>query len=248
MALLLALYQTFFYVHDGLRLEAYLYLPPGAGPFALVVYNHGSRGGREEMPMEYVSGFLTAAGYAVLVPERRGYGKSEGTPFDQDVGGDRGARYIARVQAETDDVLAALQHVSKNPKLDLQRVAVVGYSFGGVVTTLAASRSTLFKAAVVQAPGAFSWPRSAELRALLPQAAAKIRIPIQCMVAQNDTQTESTRRVCASATGPKQLQIYPAFTPTPARGDGSDGHALFGPQGVGRWKRDVLAFLAQYVR
>src|SRR3954463_8493742 len=35
-------YDTLFYTHDGLTLEAYLYKPEGAGPFPLVVYNHGS--------------------------------------------------------------------------------------------------------------------------------------------------------------------------------------------------------------
>ena len=248
MALLLVLYQTFFYVHDGLRLEAYLYEPAGAGPFPLVVYNHGSRGGREEMPMEYVAAVLVPAGYAVLVPERRGYGKSQGKPFEEDVGTDRGRGFVARLQAETDDVLAAIDHVSQNPKLDMRRVAVMGYSFGGMVTTLAASRSGRFKVAVVQAPGAFTWPHSPELRALLPPAAAKIRIPIACMAAQNDWQTESTRTVCKRATGPTQLKIYPAFMPTPPLGEGANGHALFGPQGIGLWKRDLLAFLDQYLR
>ncbi|HEU4778242.1 MAG TPA: hypothetical protein VFS58_00020, partial [Steroidobacteraceae bacterium] len=35
-------HETLFYTHDGLKLEAYLYVPDGAGPFPLVVYNHGS--------------------------------------------------------------------------------------------------------------------------------------------------------------------------------------------------------------
>jgi len=35
-------YETRFYTHDGLRLEAYLCRPPGPGPFPLVFYIHGS--------------------------------------------------------------------------------------------------------------------------------------------------------------------------------------------------------------
>ena len=35
-------FETLFYTHDGLRLEAYLYTPSGGGPFPMVVYNHGS--------------------------------------------------------------------------------------------------------------------------------------------------------------------------------------------------------------
>src|SRR4051794_38168653 len=62
-------YETLFYTHDGLRLEAYLYRPAGAGPFPLVVYNHGSRPGEErvEWPVAFMGRLLTGAGYAVLV-------------------------------------------------------------------------------------------------------------------------------------------------------------------------------------
>src|SRR5258706_15812536 len=74
-------HETFFYTHDGLRLEAYFYRPAGDGPFPLVVYNHGSRAGEErsEWPVGFIGRLLLPEGYAVLVPERRGYGKSEGT-------------------------------------------------------------------------------------------------------------------------------------------------------------------------
>src|SRR5436190_11450655 len=71
-------FQTLFYTSEGLKLEAYLFKPEGPGPFPLVVYNHGSRAAdaRSERPVEYVARLLVPAGYAVLVPERRGYGKS----------------------------------------------------------------------------------------------------------------------------------------------------------------------------
>jgi len=35
-------HETFFYAHDGLRLQAHFYRPAGEGPYPLVVYNHGS--------------------------------------------------------------------------------------------------------------------------------------------------------------------------------------------------------------
>lgn len=67
-------YQTLFYDNGKMRLEAYFYKPAGDGPFPLVVYNHGSNPGNEraEIPMLFISRPLRAAGYAVLVPERRG--------------------------------------------------------------------------------------------------------------------------------------------------------------------------------
>src|SRR5258708_7250038 len=74
-------YSEVFYPSANLRIQAYLYKPDGDGPFPVVIYNHGSRDGRERasVPFQYVGKMLTRAGYAVLVPERRGYGKCAGS-------------------------------------------------------------------------------------------------------------------------------------------------------------------------
>src|SRR6266478_5394364 len=96
-------YSEVFYLSENLRIQGYLYKPDGDGPFPVVVYNHGSRAGRERraVPFEYIGRLLTRAGYAVLVPERRGYGRSDGPTWSEEVGNDRGPRFIARLQAET---------------------------------------------------------------------------------------------------------------------------------------------------
>src|SRR6266436_1230395 len=105
-------YQDVFYASGNLRIQAYLYKPEGDGPFPVVIYNHGSRDGRERasVPFQYVGKMLTRAGYAVLVPERRGYGKSDGSTWREEVGSDQ-YRLITRLQAETDDVLAAVEYL-----------------------------------------------------------------------------------------------------------------------------------------
>src|SRR5213592_4864811 len=83
-------YSVVFYKSGALRIEAYLYKPAGAGTFPLIVYNHGSREGQDhvEQPVPFIGRLLTQAGYAVLVPERRGYGKSDGITFREEVGAD----------------------------------------------------------------------------------------------------------------------------------------------------------------
>src|SRR5262245_66683179 len=75
-------YAEVFYPSGGLRIQAYLYKPEGDGPFPAVVYNHGSRIGRERQsaPFEHIGRPLTGAGYVVLVPEPRCYGRSDGAP------------------------------------------------------------------------------------------------------------------------------------------------------------------------
>ena len=78
----------------------------------LVVHNQGWRGAeRTEQPFTWIARALTSAGYAVLVPGRRGYGQSGGRTFTEEVGDDRAAAFNSRLQAETDDALAAVDDV-----------------------------------------------------------------------------------------------------------------------------------------
>jgi len=247
-------YDTFFYTSGGQRIEGYFYKPAGDGPFPLVIYNHGSRVGRErtELPMQFIGGLLTKAGYAVVVPERRGYGKSDGPTFSDDIGFDRGPRFIARLEAESDDVLAALEYAKTQFPVDAKHVAIMGWSFGGIVTTLAAGRSSAFVADINQAPGALNWDKVPALRQKLIAAAGKTRIPVLCMAAENDATTENAKQICAAVKahgGTADVIIYPPFTPkTPPGGDIAPGHMIFSGQGVDLWSQDVLAFLAKYLK
>jgi dipeptidyl aminopeptidase/acylaminoacyl peptidase len=79
---------------------------------------------------------------------------------------------VARQQAEADDVNAAVECLlgRSGTAIDPKRIAVTGYSFGGIVTTLAASRGTKYAAVVLQAPGALNWSRS-DVRLPKPRAA-----------------------------------------------------------------------------
>src|SRR5262249_33551723 len=143
-------FETVSYPSGKLQIEAYIFKPQGAGPFPVVIYNHGSRPSRErvEMPFAYVGEMLAKSGYLVVVPERRGYGKSDGAQFSAEIGEDRGPRYVARLEQEADDVIAAAEFAKTLPDVDGSRICVMGWSFGGIVSVLATSRSKLFRAIV----------------------------------------------------------------------------------------------------
>src|SRR5437667_403997 len=111
----------------------------------------------------------------------------------------RVSRFVARVQEETDEVLAVVEFLKALPYADTKRVAVMGWSIGGIVSVLAASRSSAFRVVVDQAGGALTWDQSHAMQQALKEAAAKIRIPLQGMVAKKDRTTESVKTVVHEA-------------------------------------------------
>ena len=244
-------YETAFYPSGKLKIEVYVFKPEGAGPFSVVIYNHGSRAGHEgeERPFAYVGEMLAHSGYVVVVPERRGYGKSDGATFSETVGEDRGPRFVARVQEETDDMLAAVEFVKTLPYADATRMGVMGWSFGGIVSVFGASRSSAFRVVVDQAGAALTWDHSPAMQVALKDAAKKVRVPLLGMVAKNDRTTESVKAVVreAEAHGSQtKLIVYPPFTPQDTAGV-APGHMIFGREGWRVWEADVKEFLAKYL-
>jgi len=244
-------YETVFYPSGKLEIEAYVYKPEGAGPFPVVIYNHGSRIARdkEEMPFVYVGEMLTHSRYMVVVPERRGYGKSDGETFGEAVGEDRGQRFVARVEEETDDVLAAVEFAETLPYADTTRMGVMGWSFGGILSVFAASRSSALHVVVDQAGAALTWNRSPAMQRALKDAAGKIHVPLLGMVAENDATTESVKAVVREAEkhgAIAKLIVYPAFAPRESQGI-APGHMIFGKEGWRIWETDVQAFLGEYL-
>ncbi|HEX3071164.1 MAG TPA: alpha/beta fold hydrolase [Thermoanaerobaculia bacterium] len=244
-------YTDVFYRSGSLRIEAYLYKPDGDGPFPVVIYNHGSREGheRDSVPFKYAGSMLTRAGYVVLVPERRGYGKSDGAMWRDETQKDP-ARLVPRLQEEVDDVLAAIGYLRTLPFADTKRMGIMGWSFGGIVTMLATSRSSAFLAAVDQAGGSLSWDANAFVRSALIAAAGKSKTPTLFQVAKNDRTTVSVTSLAAifeKRGQPNRLVIYDAFTAPVAGHADAPGHLIFSMYGAGIWESDVVQFLNRYL-
>jgi len=236
---------------DGLELRGYLYLPPGDGPFPCMVVNHGSgiQQGTTDVCRPGTAAVLMSWGLAVMMPHRRGYGNSPGTPWRDDVSAEFGTsdydrQIAARLAAESRDVVAALDHVSTLTEIDPAHVGVIGSSFGGVVTLLAAARCPRFRCAVEFAGAAMNWEKTPGLRALMHAAAADLTRPIFFAQAENDYCTRPTVELAAGLAGSGKAivhRVYPGFGLTR-----DEGHFLFG-QGAAVWGDDVRGFLDQWL-
>lgn len=116
----------------------------GPGGHAAIVWVHENiRGHLYEHYIPYIRDAV-ARGYVVIAPEYRGsigYGK---TLYDGiDYGG-----------AEIDDVVGAIDALkSQYPQVDPQRIGIIGWSHGGMITLLSIFRNQgLFRAAVAMVP------------------------------------------------------------------------------------------------
>jgi len=236
----------------ALELTGYLYTPPGAGPFPCLVTNHGSsiHQGTTDVCRPGTADLLMRWGYASLLPHRRGYGNSPGPGWRQEVTAEFGSpeydtQLARRLEAESLDVVAALDGLAGHPDIDIRRVGVMGSSFGGVVSLLAAARTDRFACAVDFAGAAMNWERTPTLRATMLEAARRLRIPIYLIQAENDYSTVPTLELAAELQRngkPHRGTIFPAFGLT-----ADEGH-LFAQNGGMVWGPAVRPFLDRWLR
>jgi dienelactone hydrolase len=128
---------------DGVEVPGYLTLPRGAGKdhLPLIVLPHGGPISRDGWHYFFLRQFLASRGYAVLQMNFRGsggYGSDWFFAAHQDWGG-----------KTYDDVVDGARWAVAQGIADPQRVAIVGWSFGGYVALLGAQRNgDLFHCAV----------------------------------------------------------------------------------------------------
>jgi dienelactone hydrolase len=244
-------YTEVFYPSGELRIQSYLYKPSGAGPFAAVIYNHGSRRGseRRSVPEPHIGKFLTGAGYAALVIERRGYGRSDGPTFPEAFNYDK-KNLVPRLQLEADDAIAAAEYLRSLSYVDAKRIGIMGWSFGGIVTMFASSRSGVFAAAVSQAGGALTWKGNPDVAKALIAAAQKTTTPTLLMIAANDRTTEPVTvldEILSRRGVPHRAIVYPPFDSKRNPRDVPAGHRIFSAEGMEIWEKDTRDFFARYL-
>lgn len=247
-----------------LRLKAFLWKPAGTGPFPIVLFNHGSGGADANhtgaLPMteaaEKLAPLFLKHGYAFLYLFRRGQGLSaDQAPFMQDIlqqekaaKGEEARQHLQFMLTTTDhldDVLAALTFLKTAPGIDAKRIAIVGHSFGGQLTLLAAERDITVRAAVTFAAAAGSWERSRELRERLLTAMEKTTAPIMLIQAANDYSTTPSRELAEELRHLHKSHVLKIYPPVGLTSD--DGHNFL-YLAMSQWEGDVFEFLDEHVK
>jgi dipeptidyl aminopeptidase/acylaminoacyl peptidase len=130
----------------GLMVEGLLYLPPESAnkKVPLVVDVHGGPLGAWEDRYGEWTGFLIGQGWAILRPNPRGsiaYGVKFAAANKNDLGGE-----------DYRDIMAGVDAVIRKYPIDPDKLALMGYSYGGEMAAFAEGKTDRFKAIISGAP------------------------------------------------------------------------------------------------
>ncbi|RNC87205.1 MAG: alpha/beta fold hydrolase [Winogradskyella sp.] len=113
------------YFNGDVRLAGLLMTPYNTNKSTAVVFIHGSGiSDRNSFWYMHQANYLARNGYMVLLPDKRGCGKSEGE------------WHTASFQDFSDDITAALNYLSNNKKTEFSKKGVIGISQGGWISHL----------------------------------------------------------------------------------------------------------------
>jgi len=203
--------------------------PKGQGPFAAVVFNHGSVVDGWGWPGAIQNGYrldnvcekLAAEGYFVFAPIREKYAL--------------GKDFMSYKETYREIVLQAIDHVKTLPEVDNTRVALVGFSMGGLVSFKVALEREDLRAVVLLAP--------AVDRGLLGKAAkdiGRLSAPLLVMIEESD----APQRLRGVATIENAMRAHDKPLRL-VRYNRGGGHQLFCD--VGYWWEDLAAFLREHL-
>jgi dienelactone hydrolase len=209
--------------------RALVCVPKGPPPFAAVVFNHGSivdmmgwpGAMRRGYRLDRVCEALAAEGYFVFAPIRENAARGRGFQDYED--------------SYREVVLQAIDHVKTLAGVDSSRIALAGFSMGGLVSFKVALERSDLRAVALLAP-AFG-------RGLLGEAAEsadKLSAPVLVMVEQSDGApilrgVGILEHTLGTLGKPLRLVRY----------DRGGGHELF--YDVGYWWSDLRAFLHEHL-
>jgi len=129
------------YPSDELRITGIMQVPPGAGPFPVIILNHGYAERDAYWPGSgtwQAAEFLNRRGYLTVAPDYRSWGASDWGP----------SLFHTGLLADVLNLIGALATV---PQADPTRIGMWGHSMGGGITTKALTVEPRIRAAVLYA-------------------------------------------------------------------------------------------------
>ncbi|WP_328358314.1 prolyl oligopeptidase family serine peptidase [Mycobacterium sp. NBC_00419] len=245
---------------DGVEVRSWLVLPRAqSGPAPLLLWIHGGPlNSWNVWSWRWNPWLMAARGYAVLLPDpalstgygqefiQRGWGAWGGAPYE--------------------DLMAAVDAACTDPRIDAQRTAAMGGSFGGYMANWVAGHTDRFRAIVTHASlwaldqfgpttdGAYYWAR--EMTPAMAQANSPhrfvenintpmlvihgdkdYRVPIgEALRLWYEVLTESRLPAADDGSSPHRFLYFP-----------TENHWVLSPQHAKLWYQVVTAFLAEYV-
>ncbi len=227
-----------------LQFETTIYKLAGEGPFPLLLMNHGKERGKPTaqkrdrflaMGREFVR-----RGYAVAIPMRKGFSKSEGLYSDF------GCNMRDNGMLQADDIEAALRTLTKLPWVDHHRVIVAGQSYGGLATMAFGTRQFPGVRGLLNFAGGLridgdSCDWKSALITAFTNYGSKTSLPSLWFFGENDSYFDPSlaqrlQNAYQSAGGLSQLIAYGRFK--------SDAHGLISSRdGVSVWWPETERFL-----
>jgi dienelactone hydrolase len=179
-------------------IKGYLSRPAGAGPFPAVVYLHGC-GGLSEQRRTAASEQFTRWGYVTLVVDSFATRGIEHACLGEPIG------------AREADAMGALIYLSKLAFVDPRRIAVIGYSQGGMVALEAASFHPFD---IFEMPSGLKYKAAVAFYPLCSAAEDQVTIPTIVFIGELDDWSSVKR--CedwmarrAGKGAPVKLVVYP---------------------------------------
>jgi len=227
------------------ELETTIFKPAGAGPFPVVVINHGKFLGDVRHQGRYrplmAARYFLQRGYVVVVPMRQGFSKSTGNYIDA------GCNMESNGLEQAEDVRVVLDHVTAQPYADRNNIIVLGQSHGGWTTLAFGTFNYPGVRGLVNFAGGLRQDSCGPWTANLVNAAesygAETAVPSLWFYGDNDSYFGPTtfrlmHQAYTSSGGRAKLVAFGKF--------GRDAHLMFSSlAGRGIWQPEVSAFLQQ---
>lgn len=207
-------------------LETTVFRPEGAGPFPVVIINHGKDTGNNRLQPR--ARYLPATreflqrGYAVVVPMRQGFSKSGGSAVGE------GCNIAGNGEAQADEIRPVVAWIEKQPWMDASRMVMLGQSHGGLTTMAYAQQPHPGVKLFVNFAGGLKYTNNCMWELALKDAyaryGAKTQVPSLWFYGENDSYFPPevigpAHRAYVQAGGQAEMVAFGPF--------GQDAHGMF---------------------